>query len=132
GVLSLSDNEEVDFRDVVVVMAGNTGSALVVNRKNPIGFGTERKEAREETSKEIILGAMRERHRPEFLDRLDEVIFFKSLGKEDLRSITTLRINEVVARFMQAMPQGKAFTVNVLDSARDFMLDEAMKDKGNA
>lgn len=132
GVLSMSDNEEVDFSDVVIIMAGNTGSSLVVNRKQPIGFKQESDSERQETSKEIIMGAMAERHRPEFLDRLDEIIFFRSLAKEDLRGITTLRINEVISRFMSVMPQGKAFTIKVQDSARDFLLDEALKNKGNA
>lgn len=132
GVLSLSDNEEVDFRDVVIIMAGNTGSAQLVDRKGTIGFCQPSEEERQEDDKDIILSAMRERHRPEFLDRLDEVIFFRSLGKEDLRNITSLRIKEVVDRYLQVMPQGKAFTVKVLDSARDFILDEALKNKGNA
>ncbi len=132
GVLSLADNEEVDFSQVVVIMSGNTGSAAAVNRKEKIGFTRETGEQKQEATKDIILEAMKARHRPEFLDRLDEVVFFKALGREDLRQITQLRLNEVVARFMNVMPRGKAFTVKVEDSARDFMLDEAMKDKGNA
>ncbi|CAN5231485.1 hypothetical protein BH11CYA1_BH11CYA1_35710 [soil metagenome] len=132
GILNLADNEEVKFSDVVVIMAGNTGSADVVDRKEKIGFVRETTEQKQDASKEIILAAMKSRHRPEFLDRLDEVIFFGALGKEDLRSITTLRINEVVNRFLSVMERGKAFTVKVEDSARDFILDEAVKGKGNA
>jgi ATP-dependent Clp protease ATP-binding subunit ClpC len=132
GLLSLADNEEVNFSDIVVVMAGNTGSADVVDRKEKIGFVKETAEQKQDASKDIILAAMKSRHRPEFLDRLDEVIFFRALGKEDLRSITSLRINEVVERFMSVMPRGKAFTVSVKDSARDFILDEALSGKGNA
>ncbi len=132
GILNLADNEEVQFTDVVIVMAGNTGSADVVDRKEKIGFVRETVVQKQDASKEIILSAMKTRHRPEFLDRLDEVIFFRALGKEDLRSITTLRLNEVVNRFLSVMERGKAFTVSVEDSARDFILDEAMKGTGNA
>lgn len=132
GILNLADNEEVQFSDVVIVMAGNTGSADVVDRKEKIGFVRETAVQKQDASKEIILSAMKSRHRPEFLDRLDEVIFFRALGKEDLRSITTLRLKEVVDRFLSVMERGKAFTVEVEDSARDFILDEAMKGAGNA
>lgn len=76
--------------------------------------------------------AMRERHRPEFIDRIDEIIFFNKLQAEDLKMITSLRIDEVVTRFQLVMPRGTAFSVRVEPSARDFIYRESMKEGGNA
>ena len=132
GVLMMSDNEMVDVSDVVFIIAGNHGSARVVSRKAPIGFMNETVETAQAASQEIIMQAMRERHRPEFIDRIDEIIFFNKLQAEDLKMITSLRIDEVVTRFQLVMPRGTAFSVRVEPSARDFIYRESMKEGGNA
>ena len=132
GVMMMTDNEMVDVSDVIFIIAGNHGSAQVVMRKAPIGFNRETVESAQEASREIIEAAMKARHRPEFLDRIDEVIFFNKLQPEDLKIITTLRMDEVVARFQEVMPRGTAFTVKVETSARDFIFDRAMENAGNA
>ncbi|MBU6451130.1 MAG: AAA family ATPase [Cyanobacteria bacterium REEB67] len=132
GVMLLGDNEEVDFSDVLVIFAGNPGSNEAVNRKKPIGFREETEEQREEATLDIIMGVLKQRYRPEMLDRFDEFIYFKKLAKEDLRSITSLRINEVIDRYLDTMERGSAFTIDVKTSARDFILEEALKNTGNA
>jgi len=132
GVLPLGDNEEVEFGDVLVIFGGNPGSKEAVNRKARMGFIRETDEEREEATREIIMDRLKELYRPEMLDRFDEFIYFKRLGKEDLRTITTVRINEVKTRFMSTMSRGTAFTIEVQESARDFILEEALKNSGNA
>lgn len=132
GILPLADNEMVDVSDVVFIIGGNHGSANVVERKAPPGFGTYTQEKRTNDDRELIRQAMRDRHRPEFLDRLDEIIFFNKLTRDDLLKITRLRLEEVIARYYEVMPRGTAFTVQVEDSARDFIFGHAMEEKGNA
>jgi energy-coupling factor transporter ATP-binding protein EcfA2 len=132
GVMLLGDNEEVEFGDVLVIFAGNPGSEDAVNRKDRIGFMPETTAQREQGTLDIIMGALKSRYRPEMLDRFDEFVYFKKLLKEDLRTITRLRIGELITRFMQTMSRGTAFTLVVEDSARDFMLEEALKNTGNA
>jgi len=132
GIMPLGDNEEVEFGDVIVIYAGNPGSKEAVNRKEKIGFMQETAEEKDEATRDIIMGALRERYRPEMLDRFEEFVYFKKLGKDDLRSITTLRINEVKTRFMEKMSRGSAFTIKVEDNARDFILEQALKNTGNA
>lgn len=132
GILPLGDNEDVDVSDVIFVFAGNAGSKEAVNRKAPMGFREETTEQVEEATREIITAALKERYRPEMLDRFDEFIYFKRLGTDDLRKIIDLRINEVKARFMNTMSRGTAFTIEVQASACNFMLQEALKNSGNA
>lgn len=132
GILPLADNEMVDVSDVVFIIGGNHGSANVVERKAPPGFALYTEDKRSDDDRELIRQAMRDRHRPEFLDRLNEIIFFNKLSREDLLKITRLRLDEVVARYQQVMPRGTAFTVQVEDSARDFIFGHAMEEKGNA
>ncbi len=132
GMLPLGDNEEVEFGDVLVIYAGNPGSKAAVNRKDRVGFIRETAEQKSEATLEIIMDALKDRYRPEMLDRFDEFIYFKKLGKEDLRSITALRVNEVIDRFTVVMSRGTAFTIEVELSARNFILEEALKNTGNA
>ncbi|MBX9941867.1 MAG: AAA family ATPase [Candidatus Obscuribacterales bacterium] len=132
GFLMMSDNEIVEVGDVVFIIAGNHGSTRVVSRKQPIGFRQESVAEEHAEARDLILNAMKERHRPEFLDRIDEIIFFNKLQPEDLKRITSLRIEEVVNAYYERMPRGTAFTVRVENSARDFIYNEAMKANGNA
>lgn len=132
GFLSLGDNEEVDFSDVVIVMAGNTGSQDAVNLKESIGFVKENVGQKEAAKKEVMLSAMQLRHRPEFFDRIDEIIYFETLKQEDLRLIVDLRLRDVIKKFMEVMERGKAFTIEIEDSAVDFILSKSLEEKGNA
>ena len=132
GLMMLGDNEEVDFTDVLVIFAGNPGSKEAVSRKQPIGFREETASDKETATLDIIMGALKERYRPEMLDRFDEFVYFKKLVKDDLRTITGLRINEVINKYLETMERGTAFTVDVETSARDFILDQALKNTGNA
>ncbi|MBS1992643.1 MAG: ATP-dependent Clp protease ATP-binding subunit [Cyanobacteria bacterium SZAS LIN-3] len=132
GVMPLGDNEEVDFSDVLIIYSGNPGSKEAVNRKERIGFVGETVDQKNEATRDIIMGALRERYRPEMLDRFEEFVFFKKLTKDELRGITSLRVNEVKTRFMETMGRGSAFTIEVQDDAIEYMLDQALKNTGNA
>lgn len=134
GIMPMSDNELVDVSDVIFIIAGNHGSQDVVERKRHIGFRTadDNEAERQVEDEEKILAAMKIRHRPEFLDRIDEIIFFNKLTNDDLKIITGIRMSEVVDRYLEVMPRGTAFTLTFDDSARDFIFGESMKESGNA
>ncbi len=98
GRLTDSKGRHVNFKNTILIMTSNVGSEFV-KQMSRIGFssGTKR-ESKEEALKEKIYQSLESRFRPEFLNRLDEVIIFNSLKEEDLKSIVKIQIKEVIER----------------------------------
>ncbi|CAM5553771.1 ATP-dependent Clp protease ATP-binding subunit [Streptomyces hirsutus] len=80
----------MDFSNTVIVMTSNLGSDAITRRGGTLGFATGGAEADEEARREQILRPLREHFRPEFLNRIDEVVVFRQLTAEELRRITGL------------------------------------------
>jgi len=107
GRLTDSHGRKVSFKNAIVIMTTNVGSDIV-NADQGVGFKTahtlhpdENKEAIEreyEAMKERILKELKKGFRPEFLNRVDEFLVFRSLDREDIETITRLFINKVAAR----------------------------------
>ena len=97
GRLTDSKGRTVDFRNTVVIMTSNVGAeALKKNRY--VGFNLKDTAHDYEGMKETMLGELKKAFRPEFLNRVDEMIVFHSLEKEHLRKIVTLMSNELTKR----------------------------------
>lgn len=96
GRLTDSQGRVVDFKNTVIIMTSNVGATLI-KKGATLGFrGTS--EPEEMSYKEIkdkVMGEMDKTFRPEFLNRIDEVIVFKSLTKEEIKKIADLMLNEV-------------------------------------
>ncbi|MFF3846392.1 ATP-dependent Clp protease ATP-binding subunit [Streptomyces sp. NPDC002328] len=90
GRLTDSQGRTVDFTNTVIVMTSNLGSEAITRRGAGIGFGPGGADADEEARRERILRPLREHFRPEFLNRIDEIVVFRQLTGEQLRRITDL------------------------------------------
>jgi ATP-dependent Clp protease ATP-binding subunit ClpA len=90
----------VDFKNTVIIMTSNVGSAII-HDANPIGFSVNQKargsQTQEETRKRL-LDALRQTFRPEFLNRVDDIIVFNSLSKEHLSVIIGLQLKRLEAQ----------------------------------
>lgn len=84
GVLTDSQGRRADFRNTVIVMTSNVGGRKMVNHAPPMGFAGG---SREDRRREEIMAELRQRFRPEFLNRLDEVVLFRRLEGSDLECI---------------------------------------------
>ena len=84
GVLTDSQGRRADFRNTVIVMTSNVGARQMVSHAPPMGFAGG---SREDRLREEVLAQLRERFRPEFLNRLDEVVLFRRLEGGDLERI---------------------------------------------
>jgi len=92
GRLTDSKGRTVSFKDTVIIMTSNAGASML-KKKTSIGFTTEDNTKKEyEKMKEIVNTALKEIFRPEFLNRLDEVIVFKELGQKEISSIVELML----------------------------------------
>ena len=101
GRLTDSKGRSVDFKNTIIIMTSNVGATKIKQQKN-LGFTTisnEEKEACEyEKMKETIMVELKKQFRPEFLNRIDDIIVFHSLTKEDISSIVVLMCKELINR----------------------------------
>ncbi|GKQ35943.1 ATP-dependent Clp protease ATP-binding subunit [Streptomyces sp. A012304] len=109
GRLTDSQGRTVDFANTVIVMTSNLGSEAITRRGAGIGFGSGGADADEEARREQILRPLREHFRPEFLNRIDEIVVFRQLTGEQLREITDLLL-ERTRRLLHAQGIAVEFT----------------------
>ncbi|MFH8337427.1 ATP-dependent Clp protease ATP-binding subunit [Streptomyces sp. AM6-12] len=114
GRLTDSQGRTVDFTNTVIVMTSNLGSEAITRRGAGIGFGPGGAEADEEARREQIMRPLREHFRPEFLNRIDEIVVFRQLTSEQLRQITDLLL-ESTRRLLDGQGVGVEFTDAAVD-----------------
>jgi len=116
----LTDNvgRVVDFRNTIVLLTSNVGSESI-RKQSAIGFTSASDEASYEKMKEKILDEAKKVFRPEFLNRLDDVIVFRSLVKTDLIEILGLELAKVMQRL-----KGRNILLNLDQKAKDFLVEK--------
>ncbi|MBS5788635.1 MAG: ATP-dependent Clp protease ATP-binding subunit [Clostridioides difficile] len=104
GRLTDSKGRTVDFKNTIIIMTSNVG-ASTIRREKVMGFSTAKGEDAAkneyEKMKENIMGELKNRFRPEFLNRIDDIVVFHSLSKEDIGKIVKLMTKEVVNRLKE-------------------------------
>ena len=120
GILTDSQGRRVDFKNTIVVMTSNVGAKSITEKRTKLGFAAERQEDGEMTSQEVIkeavMSELRRTFKPEFLNRLDEIIVFHQLSRDNIKEISEKMIETVTGR-LTAM--GIALTAD--DSAIDLL-----------
>jgi ATP-dependent Clp protease ATP-binding subunit ClpC len=117
----VTDNfgRKIDFRNTIVIMTSNVG-AEGIKRQTSLGFNAMAKdEADHESVRSKVLDATKKWFKPEFLNRLDDLIVFRMLEKKDLNSIVDLEVSKVVNRI-----KSKKINVTLAESAREFLMKE--------
>ncbi len=117
GRLTDGHGRTVDFKNTVVIMTSNVGTQHV-RRNAPIGFRTSEAQEREHI-RDLILEDLRRNFRPEFLNRIDEVIIFEALTREQIHQI----VNLLVADLQRRLTDHK-LTIELTDAARDWLARE--------
>lgn len=123
--LTLGDNRRVDFSNCVMVMTSNLGAREMSElTEGKIGFSSRATAAPELDSRleKIGVAAARRKFSPEFMNRLDKVVVFRSLTREALRNIIELELAMVQRRIL--FTGNRAFVLNCTDGAKDFLLAE--------
>ena len=110
GRLTDSQGRMVSFENTVIIMTSNVGTNF---KNDSIGFGKEGYDAMEIRVKE----ALKETFRPEFINRIDEIVVFNNLNKEELYKIIDLMIDEVKNEI-----KGKKLTLTIDDAVKDYIL----------
>jgi ATP-dependent Clp protease ATP-binding subunit ClpC len=122
GRLTDSFGRKVDFRNVVLIMTTNAGAEAI---KNESGFGFQHpdQDASYESMKERVNDRIEKVFRPEFLNRLDDVIVFRHLNTEDLKDVIEMEMSHVRKRLIE-----RGFELTLTDGAKDFLVKVACKD----
>src|SRR6266849_5189173 len=97
GRLTDAQGHTVDAQHAIWIMTSNVGTEML-GRSMPSGFRASIKETAEEMQRERLMERLRQTFRPEFLNRIDEIVIFHPLGQEQARAITELQINELATR----------------------------------
>lgn len=103
GVLTDAKGKRVDFRNTIIIMTSNIGSARLTDGAKAIGFDVTSSELEQaehdyKNIKDTVLDELKESFRPEFLNRVDRVVVFHPLKKEDLKKIIKLQLNQLESR----------------------------------
>ena len=101
GRLTDGQGRTVDFKNTVLIMTSNLGSDLITRRAGPLGFAGSSAaagSAQQDNLQEQLMRRLRESFRPEFLNRIDEIITFRQLDQTELRQITELMLQETRRR----------------------------------
>ncbi len=118
GKLTDSFGRVVNFRNTIILMTSNVGSDTI-KRGATLGFSTVSDEASYEKMRERTLEESKKVFRPEFLNRLDDVIVFRTMTRPDLIQILDLEINKVVNRL-----KGKNLKLELDEPAKDFLVEK--------
>jgi len=129
GILTDSQGRRVDFRNTVLIMTSNVGSELITDR-DTLGF-SDQSDGSDDSYKEMksrVTGEARNVFRPEFLNRLDDIIVFHQLNRDQVRQIATLMIDELTERLRAE--RGIRFQLD--DSAWDLLIRQGYDPKYGA
>ena len=118
GRLTDAQGHTVDAQHAIWIMTSNVGTDML-GRSMPSGFRATVKGTAEEMQRDRLLERLRQTFRPEFLNRVDEVVIFHPLGQEQARAITRLQMNELGARLLE-----QGLTLHADDSAIDLLCKE--------
>ncbi len=123
GQLSDAKGHKTDFRNAIIIMTSNIGAEMI--RKNTsLGFNIRRDQAAQEKSdyenmRDKLLEQLKNHFRPEFINRIDGVVVFRGLNKDDITEIVDLEIAKVNDRLLE-----RGLSLRLTEAARDFLADE--------
>ena len=121
GRLTDGQGRTVDFKNTLIIMTSNIGSEFLANPKQPLGFAVpgENRVVSDEEAYDMVMGAVRAHFRPEFLNRIDEIILFHRLRREDMAAIVDIQIGR-----LQKLLADRKLTLTLDDAARAWLADK--------
>jgi ATP-dependent Clp protease ATP-binding subunit ClpC len=120
GRLTDSTGRVVDFKNTVIIMTSNVGARDIVEPKK-LGFGAQEENAARdyEDMKKNVMEALKKTFRPEFLNRVDEIIVFHPLSRDEIKQICGLMLNETAKRMEQ-----NNINITFTDEVKDFLAEK--------
>jgi len=118
GRLTDSKGRMVSFKNTIIIMTSNVGSDYI-NKMSAIGFSTKEEIAERESMKDKIMNSLKDQFRPEFLNRIDEIVIFNYLKKEEIKMIVDLELSKVEKRL-----KAKEISIKVSETVKELLVRE--------
>jgi len=120
GFLTDSLGRKIDFRNAIIIMTSNIGSRQIKDFGQGVGFGTASKKEQESAySKSVIENALKKTFAPEFLNRIDDVVVFNALEKEDIDKIIDIELEKLLLRI-----ENIGYKLILTKKAKDFIAEK--------
>ncbi|MEO8235321.1 MAG: AAA family ATPase, partial [Flavobacterium sp.] len=120
GFMTDSLGRKIDFKNTIIIMTSNVGARQLKDFGQGVGFGTAAKVSQaDDNSKSIIENALKKTFAPEFLNRIDDVIVFNALEKEDINSIIEIELNKLYARVKEL-----GYKLSLSDKAKVYVAEK--------
>ncbi len=128
GFITDSLGRRIDFRNTIIIMTSNIGARQLKDFGAGVGFGTSSKVAQaDEHAKGIIENALKKSFAPEFLNRIDDIVVFNALEREQIHSIIDIELDKLLHRISDL-----GYTLKLSDKAKDYIADKGFDKKYGA
>ena len=128
GFLTDSLGRKIDFTNCVIIMTSNIGVKKIQDFGSGVGFGTTAKKSQEDSfTRKTIMSSLQKKFAPEFLNRIDEVIIFNSLSKEDIHQIIEIELSKLYSRIEEL-----GYKIKLSKKAKEFLADKGYDKKYGA
>jgi len=128
GFLTDSLGRKIDFTNCVIIMTSNIGVKKIQDFGSGVGFGTTAKKSQEDSfTRKTIMNSLKKKFAPEFLNRIDEVIIFNSLSKENINQIIDIELSKLYLRIDEL-----GYKIKLSKKAKDFLADKGYDKKYGA
>ncbi|HET6244494.1 MAG: ATP-dependent Clp protease ATP-binding subunit [Bacteroidetes bacterium] len=120
GQLTDSLGRKIDFKNTIIIMTSNIGSRQLKDFGQGVGFSTSAKQGGSEVyAKNVVEGALKKAFSPEFLNRIDDIVMFNHLSREDIHKIIDIELNSLFKRILQL-----GYEIKISEEAKDFIADK--------
>jgi ATP-dependent Clp protease ATP-binding subunit ClpC len=120
GYITDSLGRKIDFRNTIIIMTSNVGARKLKDFGTGVGFGTSaRKEAEDANARGVIEAALKKTFAPEFLNRIDDVIVFNALEREDIHKIIDIELAKLFTRIKDL-----GYDLTLSEAAKDYIADK--------
>ena len=123
GRLTDSQGRTVDFKNTIIIMTSNVGARLITDRQQSLGFKGESDEDKKEDIRDIVMGELKNTFRPEFLNRIDDIIVFNKLTQPEIKEIAAKMLDNLAKRIRQ-LDIDISFTDEAITAISDAGFDE--------
>lgn len=123
GIIEMSDGSEISFRNCIILFTSNLGTKELMSGK--IGFDDKNKENNIARDNSIVMGAIKKFFRPEFINRLDSIIVYNALSKEELTKIVDLELKDPINRVLKA-----GYKVKLPKGIQEFIVSKGREEYG--
>ncbi|MCM8570205.1 ATP-dependent Clp protease ATP-binding subunit [Gramella jeungdoensis] len=120
GYLTDSLGRKIDFRNTIIIMTSNIGARKLKDFGQGVGFGTAAKKSQaDDNTRSVIENALKKAFAPEFLNRIDDVVIFNSLERDDIHKIIDIELAKLFERI-----HGLGYDLSLTDKAKDFIAEK--------